>query len=446
MNINEMKVFDCPCGMTHDTVMDHVDISLGAVRHIPAYLKEKGIHSVFVVADINTYKAAGHDLENALADGNICTDMYVIPDEGEVVPDERVVLGIMIAMKKDYDLIIGVGSGTINDMCKFISWRLKMDYIICATAPSMDGYASVGAPLMINNLKTTLDCHVPMAIFADVDVLRRAPMNMIHAGLGDILGKYTCLTDWKLSHIINDEYYCQHIVDIVEGYIKMVVETADQVKTRSPEAISAITEALVGTGIAMSFVGNSRPASGSEHHISHYWEMKYIMDGKTPALHGIQVEIGTVGIVHLYEELMKMDVDFEKARAHANAYDQAAWDEKMKELYLVSAPGVITLEQEVGKNSAEKHAKRIAIIEEKWDEIHAMVKEALPTIDHVLGILKSLGAPYKPSQVGIDDTLVSDSIVVAKEVRNRYGLLQLLWDLGIEEEMGKNLAEYYHTI
>ncbi len=449
MNINEMKVFDCPCGQIHDTVMDHVDISLGAVGHIPAYLHEKGIQSVFVVADKHTYKAAGELLVQNLTNSSIDTDLYVIPGEGEVVPDERVVLGIMIAMKKDYDLIIGVGSGTINDMCKFVSWRLKMNYIICATAPSMDGYASVGAPLMINNLKTTLDCHVPMAIFADVDVLRRAPMNMIHAGLGDILGKYTCLTDWKLSHIINDEYYCQHIVDMVEGYIKKVVDTADQVNTRSPEAIAAIaaiTEALIGTGIAMSFVGNSRPASGSEHHISHYWEMKYLMAGKTSALHGIQVEIGTVGIVHLYEELMKMDVDFDKAKAHAAAYDEALWEEKMKELYLVSAPGVIDLEKEVQKNGAEGHAARIAIIEEKWEEIRAMIKDALPTVDHVLGILQSLGAPYKPSQVGIDDKLVSDSIVVAKEVRNRYGLLQLLWDLGLEEEMGDNLAAFYHTI
>ena len=272
MDVNALKIFDCACGKVHDTNMELVEISQGAFTKVPEYLRSKGATSVYVVADQNTYKAAGAALEGILTEAGIGEDTYVIPATGDVVPDEKTIMGVILGMKKDYDLIIAVGSGTINDICKYISFRLNMDYMVCATAPSMDGFASIGSALMLNNLKTTVDCHVPKAIFADVDVLKEAPMDMITAGLGDILGKYTCLCDWKLSSIINGEYYCDAIVKMVQGYIKKVVETADQVKTRSPEAIAAITEALIGTGIAMSFVGNSRPASGSEHHISHYWE------------------------------------------------------------------------------------------------------------------------------------------------------------------------------
>lgn len=105
-------------------------------------------------------------------------------------------------------------------------------------------------------------------------------MEMITAGLGDILGKYTCLLDWKMAHIITGEYYCSHIADMVKEAVEIVVEESTRIKDRNPDAVKAVTEALVLSGIAMSFVGNSRPASGSEHHLSHYWEMKFQAEGK----------------------------------------------------------------------------------------------------------------------------------------------------------------------
>jgi glycerol-1-phosphate dehydrogenase [NAD(P)+] len=445
MNIKEMTIHNCACGKEHLTDMEHVDISQGAIKNIPDYLRSIDAKNVYVVADRNTYDAAGKQLEERLKTEGIEHDCYVIPDENEVVPNETTIVGILIGMKKKYDLIIAVGTGTINDICKFISSRMNMDYIICATAPSMDGFASIGAALMINNLKTTIDSHVPKAIFADIDVLKEAPMIMIQAGLGDIIGKYTCLCDWKLSSMINGEYYCEKIVSIVKQYINKVVETAPQVPSRSPEAIAAITEALVGTGIAMSFVGNSRPASGSEHHISHYWEMKFLFEHRTPALHGIKVGIGTVAILRLYEMLTEQEIDFESAKASIAAFDTEKWKEKIRESYGVSADGIIALEEAVQKNSKTAHAKRIQIIEEKWPDIIAMIKQELPSVAFVTSILEEIGAPTNPAQVGVEPSLVADSIVVAKEVRNRYGLLQLLWDLGISDEMGNRIAQYFQA-
>ena len=83
-------------------------------------------------------------------------------------------------------------------MCKFISYKLSLNYGIAATAPSMDGFASVGAALITDNLKTTYDCHVPTAIFGDLDVLANAPLDMIKAGLGDIVGSITVWLTGKL--------------------------------------------------------------------------------------------------------------------------------------------------------------------------------------------------------------------------------------------------------
>lgn len=415
MDVNALKIFDCGCGKNHDTNMELVDISQGALKNVPFYLKRKKISAIYMVADQHTYEAAGQSLESILKEAGIDTDVYMIEAKEEVIPDEKTVMSVIFGMKKEYDLIIAVGSGTINDICKYVSFKLKMEYIVCATAPSMDGFASAGATLMVNHLKTTMECHVPMAIFADVDVLKKAPMAMITAGLGDILGKYTCLCDWKLASIINGEYYCEEIVKMVQGYIQKVVDTAKQVQIRSPEAIAAITEALIGTGIVMSFVGNSRSASGSEHHISHYWEMKFLSEGRKPALHGTKVAIGTIAIIRSCEMLLKMDIDFARAREVAAAYEEKA------------------------------HAQRIKVIEEKWPAIKAMIKETIPKVSYVENILCQLGAPYNPEQVGVGKNMVAKSIIAAKEVRNGYGLLQLLWDLGIAEEMGEKIAEYFEN-
>ena len=306
----------------------------------------------------------------------------------------------------------------------------------------MDGFASTGAPLITNHLKTTYTTHSPQAIIGDLDILCKAPMNMITAGLGDILGKYTCLTDWKISHIINEEYYCETIAQMVEVSIRKVVDNIGLVKTRDPKVIANIMEALVLTGIAMSFVGNSRPASGSEHHISHFWEMKFLFEGRKPVLHGTKVGIGTVAVTYLYSVLKTQKIDFQKARLAAKNFDYKKWEKKIIETYSRAAPGVIELEKKVKKNSAETHAVRIANIEKNWPEI-VKVMDSLPPVSQIEQMLSGLDAPINPAQVGVDYQTVVDSILVAKEVRDRYTLLQLLWDLGIADEMAVKAADYF---
>lgn len=434
--------FFCSCGKNHKTDLDYVEISEGAIKKIPEYIKRNSYKKIFMVADRNTYKAAGEQVENEFKTANIEISKIVL-NEDEVVPNEETIMKIQLAMESNYDLILGVGTGTINDMCKYISYKLKIDYIIVATAPSMDGFASVGAALITNNLKTTYNAHVPTAIIADVDVLAKAPMNMITAGLGDILGKYTCLCDWKIANIVNKEYYCKEIVEMVEKSIKKVVESADKVMLRSKEAISSITEALIGTGIAMSFVGNSRPASGSEHHISHYWEMKFLFEERQPVLHGTKVGIGTVAVIKLYEMLLKEKIDFKNSRKVIEKYDPKAWEEKMIQSYGCAANGVIALEAKTNKNSKNLHEKRIKRIEEHWDEITKVIKDSLPNVKVIEDILLSLNAPINPKQVGVDYEMIKDSILVAKEVRDRYTLLQLLWDLGIADNMTEKIANYF---
>ncbi len=435
------RTFSCDCGISHQTELKDVEISSGAVEKIPFYMNKYGYSRAFIVCDCNTREVCGNQVKSVLDKAGYVNTIFTFSAR-ELVPDEAAIGELMVAFDKDADLIIAVGTGTINDSCKFVSYQMKRDYFVVATAPSMDGFASTGAPLITDHLKTTYETHTPEVIIGDLDILCRAPMNMITAGLGDILGKYTCLTDWKISHVINGEYYCEVIARMVEVSIRKVVDNIELVKTRDPKVIQSIMEALILTGIAMSFVGNSRPASGSEHHISHFWEMKFLFEGRKPVLHGTKVGIGTVAITYLYGELKKMQIDFEKARLVAKNFDYESWEKKIADTYSIAAPGVIQLEKKVRKNAPETHAERVANMEKHWPEI-VKIMDSLPPLSYIEKILSDLDAPINPAQVGVDYQSVINSILVAKEVRDRYTLLQLLWDLGVAQEMAVKVANYF---
>ncbi|MGX8835581.1 sn-glycerol-1-phosphate dehydrogenase [Amedibacillus sp. YH-ame6] len=436
--------FDCDCHREHTTKLEKVVICEDVEKDVLTYLNQHKYQCIYIVEDENTYVAYGKLLEEYLTKSGIVCDHVVL--EKDVVPDEMAVFKILSGMQKKYDFIVGVGAGTLNDLCKFVSYKLVLDYAIVATAPSMDGYASIGSALIIDDLKTTFDCHVPTAIFGDLDVLANAPLDMIKAGLGDIVGKYNCLIDWKVANIINDEYVCQTIIDMVYKSIQEVVDNADGVLKRDKKAVKAISEALIETGMAMGFVGNSRPASGSEHHVSHYWEMKFLFAHKPPVFHGAKVGLATPGILALWKKLVQEDLDFEACKKRIQAFDYTRWEEKVTSCFEGASEGVLALEKKAGKNNIEEACKRLDVIASRWKDIQTLIEQELPQPEKVVEILKSVEAPYRPDQVGIDKKMVKDSLLLAKEVRVRYGLLQLLWDLGLLEEYSDYFVDYYESI
>ncbi|MBQ9156499.1 MAG: sn-glycerol-1-phosphate dehydrogenase [Eubacterium sp.] len=436
------KEIDCSCGHKHYSSVKRIDIDKEAVKRLPKHIEELGYKKPFIVADINTWKAAGEAAAAELAAAGIDYGKVIL-DYEEVVPNEQVIGEILVAVRPGTDLILGVGSGTLNDLCKLISFRMGLDYIIYATAPSMDGFVSIGSALMLQHVKTTVDCQGPVAVIGDTDVLAQAPMRLIAAGLGDTLGKYTCLMDWKLSHLINDEYYCKEVVDMVRTAIATVMEYRDKVRERDPEAIKAVTEALVLTGIAMSFVGNSRPASGCEHHFSHFWEMRALMHGQTPELHGTQVGVGTIVALKLYHMLAEEKIDF--AAAKARVFDKNEWIANIHHCYEIAADGIIAVEEKSKKNDIPARDQCIDYMEKNWDKIVKTIEEELPATEDMEKLLASLDAPVTPAGIGVSDEEVRDCVIYAKEVRPRFTVLQILWDLGLSEEYGDRMVKYFNA-
>lgn len=449
-NIDALKITDyiggelsCTCGKPHSIQMDKIVIEEGAVNKTAQVLKELGYKKALLVADANTWKACGQLVAMVLEKEAFPFKTCIFAESSDdLVPDEAATGKIFIQADADVDVILTVGSGVLNDLGKFVSCKLNIDTVIVATAPSMDGFASTGAALIVGDLKTSYQAVCPRAIIGDVDILRNAPMPMIIAGWSDIIGKYSALADWKISQIINNEFYCDVTVKMVKKSIQTCMDNIEKIKQRDAVAIKNLMEGLVLTGIAMSFVGISRPASGSEHHLAHYWEMQFLFAHKKAIFHGTKVGIGTAITTRLYELLRDADVDFVKAAQKAKAFDVAKWKADVETYYRQCSPEILALSEKDGRNSLSNRLERLQTIEKHWQQIHAVFTDIVSS-EKIKEILHSANAPVNPQDVGIDCKMAVDAIRMAKEVRNRYTILGLLADLGLldqfSEQIGKEL-------
>lgn len=293
--------YSCACGKSHKVDIQAIRVGSGVIQELPGILRDLGASHIFLVADNYTYEAAGRQVEQLLDQAGLAYHKRVFQTETPLVPNEYALGSVLAAMTSQDDMLLAVGSGTLNDVTKYVSARTGIPYVIAATAPSMDGYASTVAPTILDGFKTTLPAVYPAAIVADVDILKDAPMPMLTAGFGDIIGKFTSLADWRLSHQLNGEYYCPEVAGVIEAAVETCAANAKALAQREPQAIRAVTEALILSGLAMGMVGVSRPASGAEHQMAHYWEMDALRRGEEHPLHGNAVGVGTVLAASLYE-------------------------------------------------------------------------------------------------------------------------------------------------
>lgn len=448
------KPYKCGCGRIHSADIDEILIGSGVINETGAvvdkiaakYGFDKSVHSIFMLADGNTYKAVGEKTENILTERGYKINKLILPGETQVVPDEKTIFKALHAINREDRFIIAAGSGTINDMCRYLCFKLGVPYIIVASAPSMDGFAANVAPLVVNNKKTTYITTTPRAIIGDIDILKEAPLNLIAAGLGDILGKYNALCDWKNSNIITGENYCAELAGMVGEATKKCEQSADGLAKRDERSITMLMEALVLTGISISFWGFSRPASSAEHHVAHFWEMVFLYEGKEAVLHGAKVGVSSVAMAYLYNKLAETDIDFDGAYAAANDFDFDKWAAAIREQYRDSADMIIEKEMNVGFYKPENRKKRIDAIKNNLPEIIETINKYTPPEERITEMIKKAGGPVRPSDVGITRETVYNGLLYAKDTRDLYSILQILGDLGLLDRFAASFCDFIEQI
>jgi glycerol-1-phosphate dehydrogenase [NAD(P)+] len=284
-------------------------------------------------------------------------------------------------------------------------------------------------------LKISLASRAADVIIGDTDILCTAPLDMMKAGLGDMLAKYTSICEWRIAHLITGEYYCEEIASLVRGALKKCVDLADKLLTRDPDAVAAVFEGLVITGVAMTLAGVSRPASGIEHYLSHVWDMRALEFGTPEDLHGIQCAVGTLISVKLYEKLRALSPDREKALAYVEKFDFAAWSEQLRAFLGKSAEAMIELEKKEKKYDKDAHRARLEVILSNWDNILRIMEEELPSAEAISALLSAIDAPKTMADIGLDEKTLPMTFFAAKDIRDKYVLPRLAFDLGVIEEL-----------
>lgn len=357
-----------------------IEVKPGASNDIADFLALHSYACPAVVSDSITYKAAGQSICEKLSSAKIGYRSHVLrPNQnGQVIADEQTVMQLFVEISEETDLLIAVGSGTIHDVVRFVSYKMNKPFISMPTAASVDGFTSRGAPLILRGVKKTIQTASPIAVFADLDILTEAPPEMTAAGFGDILGKYTSLVDWKISHLIGGEPYDSKAAEVTENALKACVAHAGEIARRDSKGIKILMEALIESGLVMLLLGHSRPASGGEHHLSHYWEMDFLRNNRKQLLHGAKVGVTTVIITDLYKRMFN--------------------DDEM-----------------LGRLSRSKYAEKLA---ENLEEIQSFIEE-LPAPEQLRELLKTVGGPTSPEELGVDRDLVKRSFNEAYHLRDR---------------------------
>jgi glycerol-1-phosphate dehydrogenase [NAD(P)+] len=432
--------FNCGCGKYHSTAVKDIVVSSGAAAQVPALIEKHTGKKAFLLSDLNTYEAAGKGVEKHLDDAGISYTSFVFQNP-DLEPDDRAVGQAALYFDTGCDIILGMGSGTINDIGKMLAKVTGCKYIVVCTAPSMDGYASAMSSMIRDGIKVSLPSVCPCAVAADLDIISKAPVRLLQAGLGDMLAKYISLCEWRISNVITGEFYCEEIASMVRSSLRNCISASAGLKNRDPEAVKVFIEGLILAGLAMSFAESSRPASGIEHYFSHLWEMRALQFHTPVHLHGIQCGVATVLALHIYEFIKTIRPCRQKALNYVRDFSIGSWNRFIVSFLGSGASPLMELEKTEGKYDKQKHRERLEVILSKWDEVLKVITEELPSYKDVERMLTEAGAPVNVRELGHSGDCVRDAFMITKDIRDKYIASRLLWDLGFLDEAGEYLKQ-----
>ena len=407
-----------------------VTIDDRAAEHLVEFCRRQGYTKLLLVADRNTYAAQGRATAEALIAAGFDLKQVVFADE-EVVADAAHVLDVLVEADRQERIFLAVGSGTLTDITRFSSHRTKTSFIALPTAPSVDGFASVGAPLIIRGVKITLICHPPIAVFADINTLASAPRAMIAAGFADMLGKLTSVADWRIGRLLWGEPYDESIAERTLAAARLCTDNAAAGGGGSPDAVRILLDALLESGYCMIDFGSSRPASGAEHHYSHFWEMKLLHEGRPAILHGAKVGVATVLVAGLYAQLRGLSREEASDRLEAfNPPARAEEEAAIRAAYGDLAGDIIAEHAHFLNLDAAGYDLIKRKVLEHWDELQAIAAQVPPPAQ-IAGWLREVGGPATVAELGLSGEEQALAVANGHYLRDRFTVRKLARLLGI---------------
>ena len=417
---------------THARKPWEVTIDDHAVENLVAFCRNEERTHLLVIADKNTWRVQGEAVYNALVDAGFDVKKVIFPGP-DVVADGEHVYQVLNVLGNEVRTLVSVGSGTITDVTRYVAHRTRLEFISIPTAPSVDAYVSVGAPMIVSGVKVTFNCQAPIAVFADINTLVAAPRPMIAAGFGDMLAKFTSVADFRMAHIVRNEMFDADIAVRMLETAQRCAASADDIAAGTPEGISTLLQALFDSGWCMVDFNNSRPASGTEHHYSHYWEMMLLREGRPAILHGAKTGVGTVLAAELYAQVRALSrTDMADLLEASSLPDAEADIATIRRVFGPLSDEVVdTMRPFLDLSPADYDALKRRVLD-NWDAIQTAAAD-VPPPDEIAQWLRTAGGPTTVAELGLSREEQFMAEQYSHFLRDRFTVRKLMRVLGLNQ-------------
>lgn len=378
----------CACGREHTMETRAAVIEPGCLFEFEKYMAQFGVTG-------KRCALYGENSYAATADRHPRAEQKIVLDPTGLHANEISTAEVLAKLEGDVEVIVAVGSGTIHDIARFCAHERGIRFVSCPTGASVDGFCSTVAAMTWYGFKKTLPAVAPEIVLADTEIIKNAPMELVRSGVGDIMAKYTALADWKMAHVLTNELLCEKIYSIMQDAADTVMRSVPGIVRGEESAYADVSYALIMSGIAMQMMGNSRPASGAEHHISHMIEMQpEAFPVRFPAMHGEKTGVGSLIAVREYKRLAKI----EDIRPYIRGYAPIP-EEHFRKFF-----GERLADSLIRENENDCLARvRPERLGESWGELRRIISE-LPSEEYLYGLLELLDAKRDLASIGVEES------------------------------------------
>ncbi len=414
----------CTCGKTHPEVFTRCCTGDDALEHLAHDCKEtlKG-ETALIIDDENTHAAAGRTVADVLKKKGVAFAHMTIPGDSALSEE---LAGQVLARLGGARLIISVGAGTINDLGKYTADIRGLPFWTVPAAPSMNGYTSAIAALKKDGVKRTLPARPPECVYALPRVIRDAPRKLRQAGYCDILAKSVSDMDWQIESLLFSGSYCPLPSAVVSASEERYLPYPERIRDGDHDATMGLFDGLLVSGAAMRLAGSSAPASGGEHLVSHFLDMRESLTGRKPELHGLQVGAGIILSAVCYQKLAALSL--RKLPGGADQIIQA----EAEQIPRIWGPHAAEVEQRFfGKR--EMLTALDAKLPERWTDLQA-VFNAVRSPDFFLDHIRRTGFDMTLAALNLSQEEFRLAAMTARVIRERITVLDIAAHAGVLQE------------
>ena len=414
-------------------MIPHPPIYIGdeALEKLVAFCKQNELEKFMLVTDQNTYRVLGAKVEQQLREQGWDVKNAMI--EGENIDsDERSFMQVFLKSDQSERTYIAIGSGTITDVTRFTSKVTRNQFICMPTAASVDAYNPINAALTINGIKSSVQCHTPLAVFCDLNTVATAPKRLTSSGFGDLVSKLAAPIDWRLNALLGDVQFDQEIFKRVLAAAKRMVDVREGIANSDRESMRIFMECQIESGLCMADYGNSTPVSGAEHQMEHMWGMYWYHQNRHGLMHGDAVGVAVVITSSWFEQLRRISREEASRRLNelkipSRQEQEIVLHEKLgvfADYVIKGNPIIMQLTDPVKFQQLQEK------ILNNWDEIQASA-EQVPSPQQFTAWMKTAGAPTLPAEIGLSNAEVELAKDYSHYFRNRFSIAVLRQLLGI---------------